>query len=133
MAVAAQNPGPLAAPYFGIEVHHLAYGVDAGIGPTRAMDGHRAVGHPGDCNFQHFLNSGLLALSLEAKEPASVILNAEYNAVLLSGPSHASNSLVRPTADSIFGIVGQPVQKRLSLFLLRWIALAHDLLQQRAG
>jgi hypothetical protein len=64
--VDAAHPGRLRAPRAGIEVDHLAAGMDAAVGPARGGDRDRLAGDPGERRFERILNAAAAGLGLPA-------------------------------------------------------------------
>ena len=76
MAVQAQGPGPLRAQGIGIEMRHLANGMNTTVGSSAAIHADFMVGHTGQGPFQTALNGRFLGLDLPAQKGASVVLNS---------------------------------------------------------
>src|SRR5690625_2691325 len=98
-------------------MHHLAAGVNAGVGSSGAVYGHRVIGHPAQRPLQALLNGGRLALPLPAVNPlpsysipaARRISSSAYRfssssrraSAAFSGPPSLATSSSTSTAESI--------------------------------
>ena len=60
---------------------HLAKGMDAGIGPPRAVDPKRLAGEPVNGFLQCFLHRGAIVLGLPANIGGAIVFNSNLKAL----------------------------------------------------
>ena len=81
MGIAAKHPGAWRALRLGVEVHHLAETMHAGIGASGTDHAHRMIGDPRQRPLQTGLHRAYTrALSLPTAKAAAVILHADRHA-----------------------------------------------------